>query len=271
MTKKTKRLIRKIALVGPILGLALYFMPLVTLFWMACGAVDVSRNTGNRRQALKRYFLGNGLLTWLLSPLNLLIDLVSHKNPGVYTLNDFPDAYREEIEHVLNTFQSHKSEIISDIDAVLGDNARGMYVYRWYGTPMNDSVAGFNRDFQFIKTIAVSVFTGQESTSWHYGPLRLSIRVLYNLTPVDSENVYIETQNRQHVWRDNPLFMFDDTLFHRSVNEAEARRYNVFVDVARPSPLPKLIDALISGVSVILKGQKALFYKNWAMLKAKTP
>ena len=35
-----------------------------------------------------------------------------------------------------------------------------MYVYQWYGKHKIDNVAEFNKDFKYIKTIAVSVFSG---------------------------------------------------------------------------------------------------------------
>ena len=38
----------------------------------------------------------------------------------------------------------------------------------------------------------VSVFNARERTSSHFGPLRLTLRVLYNLEPVRSPDAYIE-------------------------------------------------------------------------------
>ena len=54
----------------------------------------------------------------------------------------------------------------------------------------------------------MSVFSGKEWTAWHYGPLRLTLRVLYNLTPVRHDGIFIECQNRKHFWHDNPLYRF---------------------------------------------------------------
>ena len=136
----------------------------------------------------------------------------------------------------------------------------------WYGKRHAESVPEFNRDFRYVKTIAVSVFSGKESTTWHYGPLRLTLRVLLNLNPADSDQVYIECNGQRHLWRDDPLFIFDDTLFHRSVNEVDARRYNVFMDVVRPSPVPGFLSFLLSGVSLIADQMKGAFYRHWKML-----
>jgi beta-hydroxylase len=59
-----------------------------------------------------------------------------------------------------------------------------MYVYQWYGKHKITTSPEFNKDFKYIKTIAVSVFRGRESTSWHFGPLRLSLPDSHNLIPV---------------------------------------------------------------------------------------
>jgi aspartyl/asparaginyl beta-hydroxylase (cupin superfamily) len=266
MTRSTRKAVRRFAIAIPVIAVLLFFLPVLTLIWFAAGLIDVMRNKGKTALMFNRYFLGNGIFTWLLAPFNLLVDLLSYRNPGLYTLEDFPREYREEIEGVLNTFKARKEEIIADIDRVFGAGRRGMYVYRWYGKQHIDNIAEFNRDFEYVKTIAVSVFSGKESTKWHYGPLRLTLRVLLNLTPADSDKVYIECNGQRHYWRDNPLYIFDDTLFHRSVNELDARRYNVFMDVIRPSPVPGVISVMLSVVSAIARQMKSLFYKNWTMI-----
>lgn len=266
MNKSTKKALRRAAIALPVVALLLWFAPWLTLFWLVCGAIDVARNKAKNRLLLSRYFMGNGILTWLLSPFNLFVDLISRRNPGIYTLDDFPAEWREEIETVLNTFRTRRDEITGEIDAKFHDGRRGMYVYRWYGKPNIDTVPEFNREFKYVKTIAVSVFSGKESTTWHYGPLRLTLRVLLNLKPADSDRVFIECNGERHLWRDNPLYIFDDTLFHRSVNEVDARRYNVFMDVIRPTPVPGFLGALLSVVSMIADQMKSLFYKNWRMI-----
>ncbi len=266
MTRKQKKLIRRIVIAVPLALLCLWLIPIVTVVWIACGLIDVGRNRGKSQLMYSRYFMGNGIPTWLLSPFNLLIDLVSYKNPGVWRLEDFPPEWRAEIDTVLDTFRAKKSEIIADIDQQFAEGRRSMYVYRWYGKRFVDNVPEFNRDFRYVKTIAVSVFSGKESTTWHYGPLRLTLRVLLNLAPADSDRVFIECNGRKHLWRDDPLYIFDDTLFHQSVNEVDARRYNVFMDVIRPSPVPGLLSTLLVGVSALADRLKAMFYKNWKMI-----
>ena len=107
-----------------------------------------------------RYFMGDGIFTWLLAPFNLLVDLLCYKNQGVWKLDQFPEDYQREVNEVLDVFKARKDEIIADIDANFGTGRRGMYVYQWYGKHKIDNVAEFNKDFKYIKTIAVSVLGG---------------------------------------------------------------------------------------------------------------
>jgi beta-hydroxylase len=268
MAKISRKDVRRVAIAVPALAVAIYFVPFVALFFVATGLVDVLRNEVRNRTLFERYFTGNGVTNWLLSPVNLFFDLLCYRNRKIYRLEDFPPEYRAEIEDAIDAFKTRKDDIIADIDRAFDSGRRGMYVYRWYGRRYNRSVEEFNRPFRYLQTIAVSVFTGRESTSWHFGPLRLSLRVLYNLTPVDSDDVYIECGRTRHVWRDDPLFIFDDTLMHRSVNEYEARRYCVFMDILRPSPVPAVLSALRVALATISQGFKGIFYRNWKMLDA---
>jgi aspartyl/asparaginyl beta-hydroxylase (cupin superfamily) len=266
MSFSMNKIIKRAVIAIPVLAAAFYFIPIAAAVWLICGIIDVLRNKARTPLLYNRYFFGNGVPTWLLSPFNLLVDLICYRNPGIYTLDDFPPAYRAEIEEVLSVFKTNKDTIIADIDAKFEKGRRGMYVYRWYGKRFIDNVPEFNRDFRYLKTIAVSVFSGKESTSFHYGPLRLSLRILYNLTPVVSDKVFIECNGVKHYWHENQLYIFDDTLMHRSVNEYDARRYNVFMDIIRPSPVPSLISAMLAIVSRTVERVNSMFYKNWTMI-----
>jgi beta-hydroxylase len=273
MTKTQRKNLRKLVIAIPILAIAFYFIPIITIIWLVCGFIDVMRNDKKDARLFSLYFTGNGIFTWLLAPFNLLVDLLSYRNRGVWKLEQFPPDYQREVNEVLDVFKARKSEIIADIDASFGAGRRGMYVYQWYGKHKIDNVPEFNKDFKYIKTIAVSVFSKRESTSWHFGPLRLSLRILYNLIPVDAE-IFVECGNAKNYWHKNPMFIFDDTLLHRSVNEYDGRRYCVFMDIIRPSPMPRLIAAMLSVVSVSVERINSVFYKNWKMIgqnKAKKP
>ncbi len=266
MTKKQKKYLRKGGLAIFAFGALFYFLPKLTLFYVICGVIDVMRNDKKDAMLFERYFLGNGIPTWLMSPLNLFADLISLPNHKVWTLDDFPEGHRKELDLTLNEFRTRKDEIIAAIDAEMGDGRRGMYVYQWFGKKYNQSIDVFAQDFKYIQTIAVSVFRGAEQTTYHYGPMRLSIRVLLNLNPVESEDIYIECGKTKQFWHENPLFIFDDTLIHRSVNQNDDRRYCVFIDIARPAHFPGVLNVLLTVVSAITQRIRTIFYKHWDML-----
>lgn len=249
------------------LAILLYLIPVVTIVFVACGLLDLARHHKVTSAMAKKYFMGNGLPTWLLSPFNLLFDLISFRNKYVYRLEDFADAERAEIERVLKTFDDNKGEIVGDIRKQMDGKKRGMLFYKWYDKNTNDTVPAFNEDYTYIKTIGVSVFNQKESTSLHFGPLRLTLRVLYNLTPIQSDNIFIEVDGKKHFWHDDPLFIFDDTIQHRSINQEDHERYCVFVDVLRPSSFPGLQNVLMKAIQVVFLKFNGIFYKNWSFLK----
>lgn len=266
MNRKFKKYIKRGTIAAAVVVLPVYFIPKLTLFWFICGALDVSRNKERNWLMFQRYFSGNGMLTWLLSPINLFVDAISPVNPGVLKLDDLPPSHRNEVIQVLDGFKQNKSEIMADIDSVFNDSRRGMYIYRWFGKKQIENRPEFNDDYKYVKTIAVSVFSGGESTSWHYGPHRFSYRVLLNLTPIETDKVFIECQGEKHFWHEDPLYIFDDTLFHRSINELDARRYVVFLDVARPSYIPAFIEIGLNFIAYLGGKLKGAFYKNWKLI-----
>jgi aspartyl/asparaginyl beta-hydroxylase len=267
-TINRKRL-RRIAVGTVVLVPALYFFPLITLFFVVCGLLDVSRHFRVTPDLAEKYFLGNGIGTWMLSPVNLLADAFSARNLGKYRLEDLPDGHRAEIEACVDAFKANGELIKRHVTEALGEKKRGMLTFKWYAKPQNISldIPAFQRDYRYIKTIAVSVFNTRESTSWHFGPLRLTFRVLYNLDPVDSDQVYIDVDDKRHYWRDQPLFVFDDTLFHRSVNNADQPRYCLFMDIMRPNHLQPLFDAAVVVTASLAAAFKTLFYRNWPFIR----
>jgi beta-hydroxylase len=144
-----------------------------------------------------------------------------------------------------------------------------MLTYKWYSASQATDlkIPAFEKDFRYIKTIAVSVFNTRERTSWHFGPLRLTFRVLYNLDPIDSRDVYIEVDDKVHYWKDEPLFIFDDTMFHRSINDVDRIRYCLFMDIVRPNHFQGAFEVAIQLASAIAVSFKRLFYKNWSFVR----
>lgn len=113
-----KRL-RRFAIAIAILCPLLYFIPYITVFFLACGLIDISRHFRITPELVQKYFLGNGILTWLLSPINLLADLLSARNLGLYRLEDLPQSHREEIQACVQAFVENGDLIKARVGEVL--------------------------------------------------------------------------------------------------------------------------------------------------------
>lgn len=251
------------------IALAIVFLPKTLIFYAVCGLLDVLRNGRPKLATFERYFFGNGVLTWLLSPFNLLMDVLTlpYWNRGVYELSDLPAAYREEIGQLLDT--ARDSDLVERLAEKVGDRARAMVFFKWYGKNLDTSVEvpAFHRSYKHVRTIGVSVFNKRQETSEHFGPLRVTLRLLYNINDIEEESAYIEAKGRVNRWRDDKLFIFDDTLLHKSVNDTDAVRYCLFVDLLRPSLVPPLIDAILWVVRIVSIRVNYLFYKNWRFIR----
>jgi beta-hydroxylase len=250
-------------------GLALYLFPKILAVYVACGLLDVLRNEPRKLATLDRYFAGNGMATWFLSPLNLLLDVLClpFVNKGVYQLADLPKPYQDEITSVIDA--AYKRNIVGELEARLGESKRGMMFFKWYGRNLHTSVdiPEFHHRYKYIRTIGVSIFNKKESTGKHFGALRVTFRVLYNINTIDDRNVYIQVGSLTHYWHENKLFIFDDTLQHQSCNESEGIRYCMFLDILRPSLFPRFTGAILSCMMLVLIRGKALFFRRWTFLK----
>lgn len=245
-------------------------LPHLMLFYTVCGLFDFQRSKRLSPEDLKRYFLGNGILTWVLSPLNLLLDLISHKNKGIFQITDLPVEYQNEINEMIELAKNNKDEIIRELDQRMAEKKRGMMFFKWYGKNNVNSISipAFHNEYKYINTIGVSVFNKNQSTSIHYGPLRATYRILYNLVPQQNDRIYIKVADQIHYWHDNPLFIFDDTLVHQSVNGSESLRYVMFIDIIRPSNDHDIIlKSIINTVRFLVMSSNRVFYKNWDILK----
>ncbi len=268
MKTTSKMLLRPMKRIVP-LTIAIYFVPRLMLFYVVCGTVDVLRNKKISRRLLGRYFFGNGLLTWLLSPLNLLMDALSlpYWNKGIYELADLPERHQQEITAVLQA--ADNEDFLDRLKSHLESQNRVMLFFKWYGTnneKFND-VPEFHQPYSLIRTIGVSAFNENQSTSEHFGPLRVTLRVLYNIGPLAKGNASIEVGDCTNHWQNKRLFIFDDTLMHRSCNESTGVRYCMFIDVLRPSPWPRVLSLVLAGIRICAARGNALFYKNWTVLR----
>lgn len=146
---------------------------------------DVSRNQQNgEAPVLKRYFTGNGLLTWTLSPLNLLMDLLRRRTNTVPAKSELPAECQKEIDELLAAGDRNGSKIEQRMESCQKAGTRLMLLYKWYGRQLDSSIPELNKDFKYVKTIGVSVFNANASTSYHYGPLRITYRLLYNMNKI---------------------------------------------------------------------------------------
>src|SRR5262249_47937354 len=95
-----KRALKRVAAFGG----AIYFIPRALLVYVILGLIDVLRNRPFSWRTIERYFAGNGVFTWLLCPLNLLMDLLClpYRNRGVYELEDLPTGYQDEIRRLID-------------------------------------------------------------------------------------------------------------------------------------------------------------------------
>ena len=65
MERATKKAIRRFGIAGAVLLFGLIFVPLLTIFYIGCGLIDVMRNKRRDAMVFRQYFMGNGITTWL--------------------------------------------------------------------------------------------------------------------------------------------------------------------------------------------------------------
>jgi hypothetical protein len=268
-----KKLVRRVLLPLCVLGPFAYFFPKIALFYAVCGAYDVSRNTGLTLSTLRRYFLGNGVLLWVLSPINILLDLLSlpYLNKGIYRLGDLPPGHQEEIKRLMQA--ANDANLIRQVEERSKEHKRALILWRYYGFPSESivDVPAFNGPWTYIQTIGLSVFNKKISTSLHFGWMRASLRVLYNINDITDRSAYIVVGDTTHYWCDGKLFIFDDTLQHLSANETDRLRYCMYVDILRPSPLPGLMAAVCRLEGFVAKKIDLISLTKWTLVERKRP
>lgn len=263
--KKQLRTLLKLAVIG---ALAFAF-PKVMAVLFVCGIYDVSRNRALTLDTLRRYFLGNGVLTWLLSPFNVFLDILAlpFVNKGVYRIEDLPPAYQTEIRHLIDS--AYAANLVELLETRTRDEARSMVFFKWYGANVDTivDIPAFRAPYRFIQTIGVSVFNKKQSTSKHFGPFRPTLRLLYNLNDMKDRSAYIEVGDTTQFWQDQKLFIFDDTLQHQSFNESDAVRYCLFVDMVRPAGWRSPLVGIVTLIRYLLRSVNFIFYRNWKVIE----
>jgi hypothetical protein len=246
-----------------------YFFPKIALFYAACGAYDVSRNHGLNLSTLRRYFIGNGFLLWMLSPINVLMDLFSlpYVNKGVYRLEDLPADMQNEVKHFIQV--TNDASFVHLVEEQVKQHKRAMIFWRSYGCKVDAvvNVPVYNEPWKYIKTIGLSVFNKKITTSSHFGWLRPTLRLLYNINDIQDRSAYIVVGDKTHYWCDEKLFIFDDTLLHLSANDTDQLRYCMFVDILRPSPFPRVMSAVVAAEGFLNKRFKLIALSGWTLLE----
>jgi beta-hydroxylase len=267
-TRIRKYFVRRVLFPLGVLAPFAYFFPKIALFYAICGAYDVGRNQGLNFSTLRRYFIGNGFLTWVLSPFNTLLDLLSlpYINKGVYRMEDLPPAYQDEVKRLMQI--AKEEDLVARLEERAKEFPRTMIFFRWYGVNVQTflDVPALHQPWKYIQTIGVSVFNKKVSTSKHFGYMRASLRILYNLNEMNDHSAYIAVGDKISYWRENKLFIFDDTLLHSSVNETNQARYCLFVDMVRPTPFPGVMRAVMSGIRLLTQSFKFVYYQNWKVI-----
>src|SRR5262245_60690204 len=194
-------------------ALAIYFIPYLFAGYFALGLIDVLRNRRRTLSTLDRYFAGNGVFTWLLAPFNLLMDILClpYWNRGIYRLTDLPAGHQAEIKALIEA--AYRRDLVGALAEKMAGKKRGMIFLKWDGKHLDTSidVPEFHQRFRYIRTIGVSVFNKRQSTGKHFGPLRITLRVLYNINDLQGKAAYIKVGGRANYWSENKLFIFDDT------------------------------------------------------------
>ena len=267
--RSTRRHAKHVAIFALIVGPAAYFAPLPTLLMLACGALDVGRHRKITVSLLEEYFTGRGLLTWVLSPINLLSDVFARRLKRPIRVEDLPADCRQEIEACVAAFLENNARIRGAVQPHVAGAGRVMLTFKWFNKalPSQISIPAFEQNFRYVKTIAVSTFGARKKTSWHFGPQRLTLRVLHTLEPIDSDDVFIAVDDHVHRWRDPQLFIFDDTMFHCSENNIDVERYCLFMDIVRPNHFQTGFEAAIKAMSLLAGSFRSLFYKNWSFVR----
>lgn len=267
--KRKKKFLVQSAIWYVFLILLTVFLPEVMLFYMLCGAYDVSRNSTIDRRLLYRYFLGNGVPTWGLAPFNILMDIISlpYLNKKIYQLEDLPETCQEEIKALLEVVKREK--VVDELASRAEKIRRSMIFFKWYGKNIENfyTVPAFHKEYKYIRTIGVSVFNKKESTDEHFGPLRTTLRVLYNINDITSQETFIKVRDVENHWCESKMFIFDDTLQHQSFNETDEARYCLFVDIVRPSKFHFVMDLFVSLVATVMQKMNHIFYSSWIPLK----
>ena len=205
----------------------------------------------------------------MLSPINVLLDVLSlpYINKGIYRLEDLPAGQQDEINRLIKG--AIDADLVRQVEERSKEHKRALILWRYYGAPTETivDVPAFDGPWKYIQTIGLSVFNKKISTSLHFGWMRASLRVLYNINDIEDASAYIVVGDTTHRWCDGKLFIFDDTLQHLSANETDRLRYCMYIDILRPSPFPRVMAAVIAAEAYLTRKFNLITQSGWTLIE----
>jgi beta-hydroxylase len=110
----------------------------------------VLRHQNVNKFLLKKYFLSKGILTFILSPINLFSDLISKANSHHFKLSSMPKSHQDEINEIIRLFDKNKIQIKKQFHKEK-NSKRTMIFYRWYGNQLNKSIPALIKTLNILK------------------------------------------------------------------------------------------------------------------------
>ena len=162
-----------------------------------------------------------------------------------------------------------EANLVHQVEERAKQHKRAMFFWRSYGVRLEPvvNVPAFDEPWNYVKTIGLSVFNKKITTSPHFGWLRPTLRLLYNINDIKNKSAYIVVGDHTHYWCDDKLFIFDDTLLHVSANETDQLRYCMFVDILRPSPFPAIMSTVVAIEGLLNKMFNFIRFSGWTLVQ----
>ena len=90
-----------------------------------------------------------------------------------------------EVERLIDI--SKRENLVGQLQERAKELDRTMIFFKWYGENVDTflKTPAFHQRWKYIQTIGVSIFNKKVSTSKHFGPMRVTLRVLYNLNDME--------------------------------------------------------------------------------------
>ena len=203
--------------------------------------------------------------------------------PALNRLTEHYSEIKEELEailsgkpvmmkyHVMDLTQRHSREYYRDRDwKVLMLYAMGE---RWEkNRALCPKTCALLDEVPDLFQAFFSLLEGGKSVPEHHGPYRGYLRYHLGLKIPKENPPSLRVSDRWYVWEERKAILFDDSLQHEVVNNAEEDRIVLIVDVLRPLPaIPQYVNRLLSQTViryVYAKGVLRVSPIIWRLTKA---